>query len=132
MVCHLDKRRVCHEGLRQRRRIKDMSIQENDPWRERLGEWKIPQTLPPRFKEQVWRRIEQREPAARTGAWESWLRWLENIFARKAVALAYVTVLVAAGLTAGYARGQTQEQRGNAQLAARYVQSIDPYYGSQF
>jgi hypothetical protein len=109
-----------------------MSIQENDPLRARLGDWKITKTLPPRFIEEVWRRIKQREPGAKAGAWDSWQGWLEGLFARKAVALAYVTVLVAAGLTAGYARGQAQEQRGNAQLAARYVQSIDPYYGSQF
>ena len=105
-----------------------MNSPENDPLRKWLGQWKIIQPLPPRFKEQVWRRIEQTEPAGKAGAWEFLLGWLESIFARKAVALAYVTVLLAAGLTAGYASGQAHAQRRNAQLAARYVQSIDPYY----
>ncbi|MGA2541283.1 MAG: hypothetical protein ABSG78_06940 [Verrucomicrobiota bacterium] len=105
-----------------------MNTPENDPLRALLGQWKIARPLPPRFKEQVWRRIEQREPSGKAGALEFLLGWLESIFARRAVAVAYVTVLLAAGLMAGYVSGQAHEQRGNAQLAARYVQSIDPYY----
>jgi len=109
-----------------------MNTPENDPLRGQLGEWKMAQGLPPRFQEEVWRRIERWEAAAKAGAWEWWQGWLESVFARKAVALAYVTVLLAAGLTAGYASGQAHAQRGNAQLAARYVRSIDPYYGNPF
>jgi hypothetical protein len=105
-----------------------MNTPENDPLRALLGQWKIAQPLPPRFQEQVWRRIEQREPAGKATGWEYLPGWLESIFARRTVAVAYVTVLLAAGLMAGYVSGQAHEQRGNAQLAARYVQSIDPYY----
>ncbi len=105
-----------------------MKSPENDPLRAWLRQWRIAEPLPPRFKEQVWRRIEQTEAAGKASAWEFLQGWMESIFARKAVALAYVTVLLAAGLIAGYASGQAREQRGNAQLAARYVQSVDPYY----
>jgi len=107
-----------------------MSSPEKDPLKELLGQWKVAEPLPARFKEQVWRRIEKREiPEA--GAWELWKQWLETMFARKAVALAYVTVLLAAGLTAGYTTGAAHQQKEKAALAARYIQSIDPYYGTR-
>jgi hypothetical protein len=93
--------------------------------RELLGQWKMTAPLPPRFQERVWRRIEQ--PRQRAGARELWWSWLERVFARKAVALAYISVLLLIGLAAGYVNGQAQEQRLNAQLAAKYVQSLDPY-----
>ncbi len=98
---------------------------EDESLRKVLGQWKIEQPLPPRFKEQVWRRIEQAANAPT--AWELWQRWLESVFAKRTVALAYVTVLLLAGLTAGYVQGQAHQQRWQAQLAARYVQSLDPY-----
>jgi len=93
--------------------------------RELLGQWKIGASLPPRFQERVWRRIEQ--AAETTTVWGLWQQWLESVFARKTVALAYVTVLMAAGLTAGYYNGHAHEQQWNAELSSRYVQSIDPY-----
>ena len=105
-----------------------MNTSENDPVRKLLGQWKVADPLPPRFKEQVWRRIEQRETPGTASAWELWQRWLESVFAKKAVALAYVTVLLVAGLMAGYVNGQAHERRGHAQLGARYVQSIDPNF----
>ena len=101
-----------------------MNSSENDSLQKLLGQWKIAEPLPPRFKDSVWRRIERTDGA--TTAWELWQRWPETVFARKAVALAYVAVLLAVGVTAGYVNGQTHQQRSSAQLAARYVQSLDP------
>ncbi len=101
-----------------------MNPSEIESLRKLLRQWKVAEPLPPRFKEQVWRRIEQRPGAA--SAWELWQQWLATVFVRKSVALAYVTVLMAVGLTAGYFNGQAQEQQSKAQLAARYVQSLDP------
>jgi hypothetical protein len=102
-----------------------MNSSEDETMRKALGQWKIAAPLPPRFKEGVWRRIEQ--AASAPTAWELWQRWLEGVFARKAVALAYVAVLLLAGLTAGYVNGRAYEQRANARLATQYVQSLDPY-----
>jgi hypothetical protein len=90
-----------------------------------LGQWKMNAPLPPRFQEGVWRRIEQPPPTA--GLRELWWSWLERVFARKPVALVYVSALLLLGLAAGYVNGQAHEQRLNAQLAAKYVQSLDPY-----
>jgi hypothetical protein len=101
-----------------------MNSSEHESLRKLLGQWKITEPLPLRFQQGVWRRLEQ--PARSPNAWELWQQWLESIFARKAVALAYVTVLLFAGLTAGYLNGQAHEQTWNAQLASQYVQSLDP------
>jgi len=110
-----------------------MNPAEDESLRKLLGEWKIAEPLPPRFKEQVWRRVAQ--TAGTTTArelWEVWQGWLESLFARKAVALAYLTILLGVGLTTGYVNGHAREQRGHAQLAARYIQSIDPYHKNHF
>ena len=49
------------------------------------------------------------------------------MFAKPALAVGYVTVLLAADWTAGYLQGEARQHRVNDELAARYVQSLDPY-----
>jgi hypothetical protein len=111
--------------------IHPMSNPENDPLKQLLGQWKMAEPLPPRFQEQVWRRIEKREmPEA--GAWELGTQWLEALFARRAVALAYIAVLLATGLTAGYASASAHQRAEKSALSAKYLQSVDPYYGAHF
>jgi hypothetical protein len=119
-----------HIGRRQRRPIFAMPMKtpENDPLSQLLGQWKIAEPVPPRFQEEVWRRIGRASAAVTPTAWELGRRWLEKLFASKAVALAYVTVLLGLGLAAGYVNGRTHQQRSNAELAARYVQSLDPWH----
>jgi hypothetical protein len=106
-----------------------MNSAEDKSLRDLLGQWKIAEPLPPRFKERVWRRIEQTAgtTTGTTTVWELWQQWLESVFARKAVALTYVTILLLAGLTAGYVNGHAHQQRWKAQLAVRYVRALDPY-----
>ncbi|HWD18303.1 MAG TPA: hypothetical protein VHB20_03415 [Verrucomicrobiae bacterium] len=89
-----------------------------------LARWKAGPPLPPRFQENVWRRIEQAE-AARPGPW--WRGWLEEVFARRAVALSYMTILLALGLGAGYWHGRAEQRLTQAQLAERYVRTVAPY-----
>ena len=80
--------------------------------RQVLHQWKVDAPLPPRFQEQVWRRIERSE---------------SQVQARPSLAVSYVTLLLLAGLLAGYwqvrsARAQTDENMG-----ARYVQLVAPF-----
>ena len=91
-----------------------------------LKEWRVNASLPPRFQEDVWRRIEKQE-AGSTTLWQLTRHWLEAAFARPAVAVSYVTVLIAVGLVLGAIQGQQQSARADVRLEARYVQSIDPY-----
>ena len=85
--------------------------------------------LPPRFQEEVWRRIEQADAPA-TSLADSLRAWFALKFARPAFALAYVTVLILAGWTLGSYRASRETAQVERQLEARYVASIDPYQRS--
>jgi hypothetical protein len=95
-----------------------------------LQEWRVTSPLPPRFSEQVWKRIERAEtPAISIG--DAVRAWIAMAFARPAFALAYVSVLLVAGLTMGFVQASHKAARWDRQLEARYVQSIDPYQRGQ-
>ena len=55
--------------------------------------------LAPRFDEQVWQRIARAEETAAT-PWILFRNWMAEAFARPAMAVGYVTVLLLAGLIA--------------------------------
>jgi hypothetical protein len=78
-------------------------------------------SLPPRFQESVWRRIEENEApvAARRGWFEELAAWA----LRPRFALATAVVLVLGGSLFGVREGQ-QAARRDAQN--RYVQSVAP------
>jgi len=102
------------------------SAPEDGALRTALREWKVESTLPPRFEEQVWRRIERsaRVPQDR---WELIRTWVAQMFVRRSFALSYATVLLFAGLLAGFWQGHAESQRENQMLRTRYVQMVDPY-----
>src|SRR5690349_13160098 len=91
-----------------------------------LHEWHITSPLPPRFSEQVWKRIERAETPT-ISIRDALRAWIAVAFARPAFALAYVSVLLVAGLTLGFVQASQKAARWDRQLEARYVQSIDPY-----
>jgi hypothetical protein len=91
-----------------------------------LQEWQVTTPLPPRFQEQVWKRIEHVEVPGVSLA-EAVQAWLAARFAQPAFAVAYVTVVVAAGLALGFKQAQDRTAKWDRQLETRYVQSIDPY-----
>lgn len=101
-------------------------LQPDDPLRSVLRAWRVEAPVPPRFRENVWRRLEASD-APGTTVWALFWQWLESALARPALAVAYVTVLVTAGLALGFLQGQSHSSRAEAQLAASYLQSIDPY-----
>lgn len=95
---------------------------------ETLQTWKVAESLPPRFQQNVWTRIERGE-VLNTNHWFANLAgMLQRAFARPVLAYAYIVTLLAVGLAGGYFKAQERESRVEAQLAARYVQSIDPYH----
>jgi hypothetical protein len=97
-----------------------------DPLHRLLAEWRVEASLPPRFQEQVWRRIEAVE-APTTTVWAVFRRWLEAAFARPRLAVAYVAVWISLGLVLGFHQGQTHSSRVEERLAASYIQSIAPW-----
>ena len=91
-----------------------------------LQEWRVTTPLPPRFQEQVWKRIERAEIPS-ISVLEALRAWIAVAFARPAFAVAYVSVLLVAGLAFGFVQANAKAAHLDRQLEARYVQSIDPY-----
>lgn len=90
-----------------------------------LREWTVKATLPPGFQEEVWRRIERRE--AQVPAWTALFSRLNAALARPSLAASYVTVLLLAGLLAGYWQVRTTKAHLDEALSSRYVQMVDPF-----
>lgn len=101
----------------------------DDPLRDLLKEWTVTQTLPPRFQQQVWRRIECSEAptAASISLWDVLRNWIATVLPRPALAVSYLFVLLVAGATAGWSQGRQEAARVGDQLSVRYVSSVDPY-----
>ena len=88
-----------------------------------LRESRVAPALPPRFQENVWRRIEDAEaPVPSRSRW-FWLDALAALVLRPRFALAAVTVLIVAGALLGVRDG-SQIARQDAQ--ARYVAVVAP------
>jgi hypothetical protein len=94
-----------------------------------LQEWKIKPLLPPRFNEQVWRRIEQAEtaPAPPVSLGTMVANWIASLLSRPAVASAYVAMLLAIGAGVGWSQARQETARVTSNLSARYVRAVDPY-----
>lgn len=92
----------------------------HDPLSQLLQEARPSPELPPRFSEQVWRRIETAEAAAQPG---SWLDQMAGWLLRPKLALAGVALLLGAGILLGTHAG-TQTAQHTAQL--RYLASVAP------
>ncbi len=92
-----------------------------------LRQWVVDTPLPPRFQEQVWRRIERAETPAGAGFWAVLSQWIEAALPRPKVALSYITALLLLGVTAGSLAAQAKSSQLNTALSTKYVQSIDPY-----
>jgi hypothetical protein len=76
--------------------------------------------LPPRFQQNVWRRIEDAEAPVRS---ESWLDALSALILRPRFALAAAAALVLVGSLAGALEGR-QMARHDAQM--NYLESVAP------
>jgi hypothetical protein len=99
-----------------------------------LREWKVTSALPPRFAENVWRRIEKAEtptaPASNPTLWIVLKGWAAGMLRRPAFALSYVSALLVAGLVAGYWHARVDTTSWDKALESRYVQAVDPFQKS--
>ncbi len=99
-----------------------------------LREWKVTSQLPPLFVENVWRRIEKAETAAPLASnptlWAALKLWLAAMLPRPAFAIPYVSVLLIAGLLAGYWHARAETTSWDKDLARRYFQAVDPFQKS--
>ena len=93
----------------------------------KLQHWQVKTPLPPRFQQNVWRRIEASEARKTDSFWQQCLHWYQALTARPAWAMTYATIFLLAGSGLGLLHGQQTAARVNHTLAARYLQSVDPY-----
>ena len=103
---------------------------QDEALRKVLKEWRTDVALPPRFQEAVWRRIELAEPVPAPIAPSLWAviaHWIGTVLPRPALATAYVAVVLAVGVTAGWAQARLETARVKGELGERYVRVLDPY-----
>jgi hypothetical protein len=91
---------------------------------ELLKNWTLDAAVPANFNSVVWRRIEERR---RVSVAEAIQHWISELFARRAIAFAYLSLAVVIGLATAQVQSSKVLRERESQLEARYVQSIDPY-----
>lgn len=106
--------------------MKNNPPNDDETLRASLREWKENSFLPPRFQEQVWRRIEQAETNVKITRW-NFLKSIEMLFARPSLAVSYVAILLVVGMGAGLWHVERKTAKGESTLERLYVQSVDPY-----
>ena len=92
-----------------------------------LKEWRSDASLPPRFRERVWRRIERAPTPTVHSIWAVIAHWVGMVLARPALAASYVAVVLTIGVTAGWAQAHQETARVRNELSERYVRVLDPY-----
>jgi hypothetical protein len=97
-----------------------------------LQEWQPKPSLPPRFQEQVWRRIERAEtaPAPTLTLAQLFAAWLTSRLPRPAMATAYMAVLLVIGAGVGWSQARQETARVTTELGARYAHTVDPYHST--
>lgn len=88
-----------------------------------LHEARVAPALPPRFQENVWRRIENAEAPVPSQPGPSWLDALAALVLRPRFALAAAAALVVAGALLGVRTGNLA---ANQAAQARYLAAVAP------
>ncbi len=104
-----------------------MKKENFNPADEKLGallrESRATPALPPRFHENVWRRIQDADVPVKSGETATWLEWIVALMLRPRFAYATVAALMLGGVLLGaYSGAQTAQHKAEA----RYVASVAP------
>ena len=100
---------------------------ENDPLDQALRQWAVDTPLPPRFQERVWQRIERAETRNQPSILALLWRRIEELLPRPAVAIGYLSIILAIGIGAGSFVAQAKAGRMDSELSVRYLASVDPF-----
>jgi hypothetical protein len=95
--------------------------------RKLLKEWRMETTLPSRFQERVWERIEREEMPVQPSLRLVIAHWISAVLPRPALAASYVAVLTVVGVTAGWVQAHEATTHVRDELSQRYVRVLDPY-----
>src|SRR5262245_45428943 len=108
-----------------------LSMSENtptpDPLNEKLKSWNVSAPLPPRFQENVWKRVTALDKSPATPFWRALEERLARAFLRPAFTSAYLAVLLMVGLGNGFWQARAKTTEWDKALAEKYVQAVDPY-----
>ena len=111
-------------------RTEEHSNRDDDGLHELLKSWHVDASLPPRFRENVWRKI-ARETASNPSRWRSgWNEFVSGcaaVLQRPAGAIAYLLTLMVVGTGLGYWQAERYSGHREATWRAAYVQSVNPY-----
>lgn len=99
----------------------------DEPLRQLLKEWRTESSLPPRFQEQVWQRIERAQSPASPSLRLVIAHWIGAVLPRPALAASYVAFLAVIGVTVGWTQAHQTNSHIRDELSQRYVQVLDPY-----
>lgn len=88
-----------------------------------LRKARVAPLLPPRFQQNVWRRIENEEARPGTSPGSSWLDAFAVWVLRPRLAFAVAALLVLTGVGIGWSNGQ---QRGQDDAQNRYLAAVAP------
>ena len=99
----------------------------DEPLRKLLKEWRTENSLPPRFQEAVWRRIERVQSPVLPSLRSVIAHWIGAVLPRPALAASYMAALLTVGVTAGWAQAHQSNAHVRDELAQRYVRVLDPY-----
>jgi hypothetical protein len=102
-------------------------MQSDQALRQLLHEWKLESSLPPRFQEKVWHRIERHEVPVQVPGWVVLWQRLSAALTRPTPAIGYVTMLLLAGVLAGYWQARVTRAQVDEQMGARYVQLVSSF-----
>jgi hypothetical protein len=99
----------------------------DDALRKLLKEWRMETSVPLRFEEQVWRRIERAQLPSPPSLRLVIAHWIGAVLPRPALATSYVAALLVVGLTTGWAQAHQANTHVRDELSQRYVRVLDPY-----
>lgn len=88
-----------------------------------LRESRLTPSLPPRFQENVWQRIERAEESKPSTGRAAWLETLATWILKPQLAFAVAAVLVVMGVGLGWNSG---EQLARSEAQARYLATVAP------
>jgi hypothetical protein len=92
-----------------------------------LHEWQPEMSLPPGFKDDVWRRIARLDDESKGSVWADFWRTIDAAFRQPALAISYVAILVVIGLGVGRFQARETAAKLDRSLEARYLAAVDPY-----